>query len=64
MCSINYRIDFSSITTDLMTIFDDLRYLTSVLEAKPPSSVKKQDSMWYAQGDLDDEFDRQMAQVF
>jgi hypothetical protein len=46
-CPSTCAIDFGTITTDLRIIFSDLRYLTSVLDAQSPSSIKERDSMWY-----------------
>ena len=41
-------IDFSTLTSDIPTIFSDLRYLTIILEAKSPNTIEDGDNMWFS----------------
>jgi hypothetical protein len=44
----DYLIDFSATSKSMEDIFTNLRFLSSVLELKHPSSIAQIDSMWYS----------------
>lgn len=45
--TVDYSLDFSWISKSLPAIFNDLRYLTAVLEAQISHPTKERESMWY-----------------